>query len=671
MAPLSVLLALALQKGLWSFMSTSPFLFFFAAVMVAGWWGGWGPALVATALTLVAVDYFFLPPLHSFPVAPGNTISLAFFALLALLMTKLNVMFRQADAERTELLEREREARSKAEADRARLEAIFMEAPASIIFLRGPDHIYAFSNTLNNALLNNRPELGKSAREAAGDAVDPGLFAILDRVYATGESFTGHALPLRVTQPDGSTRETFLNLVYQPTRDAQGQVDGIAGFGFDVTDLVHARQRAEALAAELLQAEARDRVLAEWGAALSSSLDYATTLRDMARLLVPAFADWCMVDLAEADGTFRRVEVAHAAPEDADLAREVQRYQLEPEGNPHHPPTAALLRNEAVLIEELPPERVLRSAHTEEHARVMAACRPVSFISVPLVARGKTLGVLSFFTSHSGRHYTQADLALGKELAHRAALAMDNARLYEEAREAIRLRDEFMSIASHELKTPLTPLSLKLQALARELSKHAEAVPRRVVESYVDVGTRQVKKLSELVGDLLDVSRISAGRLTLELEEVELSGLVREVMARYEPQAARAGSTLQLEGGGAPITGRWDRLRLEQVVTNLVDNAVKYGNGRPIHVCLGAADGAARLTVRDEGIGIDPEHLPRLFGRFERAVSERHYGGLGLGLYITRTLVEAQGGRVRVESEPGRGSTFTVELPTEAPAPSP
>jgi signal transduction histidine kinase len=246
---------------------------------------------------------------------------------------------------------------------------------------------------------------------------------------------------------------------------------------------------------------------------------------------------------------------------------------------------------------------------------------------------------------------------------------MENARLYHEAQGAVRLRDEFLSIASHELKTPLTPLSLKLQALSRELVRHPEHIPRQVVESYVEVGVRQVKKLSELVGDLLDVSRITSGRLSLELEDVDLGSLVREVLARYESQAARAGSALHFEGVEAGLTGRWDRLRMEQVVTNLVDNAVKYGGGRPIHVRLEPNRSGARLTVRDEGIGIAPEYLPRIFGRFERAVSERHYGGLGLGLYITRTLVEALGGRVRVESELGRGSTFTVELPRDSDAP--
>ncbi|NPC83262.1 GAF domain-containing protein, partial [Pyxidicoccus fallax] len=636
---------------------------------VSGWWGGWGPALLTTALTLVAVDYYFLAPFHSFVLGPGNALSLVLFTLLALLITLLNVMFRRVDSERAVLLERERAARSAAEAERARLHAIFMEAPAHIVFLNGPSHVYTFSNTLNDALLGHRPLMGRTVQEAVPEAEAQGIIAMLDRVYTTGEPFIGHALPARFQRADGSSPEIFLNLVYQPTRDAQGRVDGLAGFGFDVTDVVRARQRAEALATDLRQAEGRLRLLAESGALLATSLDPEATLREMARLVVPALADWCLVDLAEPDGTFRRVGVTHAAPEDTDLAKEVQRFPLRPDGNHHHPPTEALLRAEPLLIEDFTPERIRRSTHSEEHARVMQATGLLSLISVPLVARGSMLGVLTFFTTtRSGRRYTPADVPLGAELAHRAALSMENARLYREAQEAIRLRDEFMSIASHELKTPLTPLSLKLQALARELARHPDAIPRRVVESYLEVGTRQVKKLSELVGDLLDVSRITTGRVTVTLEDVDVDALVREVLARYEPQAARAGSTLQLDCRASGFVGRWDRLRLEQVITNLVDNAVKYGSGNPIHVCLEETPGGARLKVRDEGIGIDPEYLPRLFGRFERAVSERHYGGLGLGLYITRTLVEMMGGHVRVESEPGKGSTFTVELPRDSSA---
>jgi len=663
-AILSFVAAWAIQASVSALVPATPFLFFFGAVMVSGWWGGWGPALATTLLSLLVVDFYFFEPIRQLAPSAGGVVSLGVFCLLSLLITKLNVMLRKANAERAQLLERERTARGEAEAGQARLHSLFTDAPACIILMRGPRHVYVFSNTMNNALLGRDDLVGQEAAKALPWTGRQGFITILDEVYRTGVPFAGNAMLFARPLPDGGTRETYLNVVYQPTRNEKGEVDGIAGFGFDVTDLVRARQRAEALTLEIQQAEARDWLLAESGAVLTSSLDDVTTLRNMAKLVVPTFADWCVVDVAEPGGTFRRLEAAHFRPEDDALADDILQFKLLPGDNPSHPPTAALLRADAIHIEHVTRERATALAHDADHARVIRALGPASLISVPLMARGQVLGVLSFIQSYSGRHYTTSDLAFAKELAHRAALSMENARLYAEAREAIRLRDEFMSIASHELKTPLTPLSLKLQALTRELTRHPGPIPRSVVESYVEIGARQVKKLAELVGDLLDVSRITAGRLSLALEEMELGPLVREVVARYEPQAARTGSTLLLDMGALCLRGRWDRLRLEQVITNLVDNAVKYGEGKPIHVRLEPHGDGARLTVRDEGIGIAPEHLPRLFGRFERAVSERNYGGLGLGLYITRTLVEAMGGQVHVESTLGEGSTFTVDLPS-------
>ncbi|MBU8895662.1 histidine kinase [Corallococcus sp. H22C18031201] len=656
-------IALFLERVLGVFMATHPFLFFYGAVAIAGWWGGWGPALMNTALSLISFSAFFPLGHQGDWVRPSDVVSLGIFAMLSLLVTKLNVSLRQTNAERALLLERERAARSEAENERARLHALFMQAPAHIALFRGPQHIYELSNPPNNELLGHRQLVGRTVRQAVPTAEAEVIASLLDRVYTSGEPFVGREMPIRVPRSDGGEHEVYFNLVYQPTRNSQGQVDGIAGFGFDVTDLAQARQRAEALTAELRHGEERLRMLAEAGATLASSLDYEATLKNMARLAVPRLADWCFVDVAMADGTFKRVEVAHAAPEDAPLAERARGFTAVLAGNPLHPPTQALLRGEALIIEDFTDARLEASGHSVEHVSIMRAIRPRSFVIVPLVVRERTMGVLTCFTTHSGRHYTNIDLSFFRELASRASLSMENARLYREAQEAIHLRDEFLSIASHELKTPLTPLSLKLQSLSRELSRTAGMLPRPLVESYVEVGSRQVKKLSELVNTLLDVSRIASGRLRLDAVEVDLAALVRELVGRHEAQAVRMGSPLQLEGADVPIIGWWDRLRLEQVVMNLVDNAIKYGQGRPIHLRLAEGPERARLTVRDEGIGIAPEHLPRIFGRFERAVSDRHYGGLGLGLYITRTLVEAMSGTVRVESLLGRGSTFTVELP--------
>jgi signal transduction histidine kinase len=451
-----------------------------------------------------------------------------------------------------------------------------------------------------------------------------------------------------VDQRTGSPKVIVNNLI-GVVKD--GYLVAAWGVQRDITEQVRAEEARE-------RAEKNARFLAEASAVLASSLDYEATLRNVARLAVPALADWCLVDLMQPEGKFQRVEVATATPEDAVLARQAQSFGLMPEGDALHPRTQALLRGESLLIEHFAPD----PAPATSAGEAPQPSQGFSFIAVPLVVRGRVLGALSFFTARSGRRYTAVDLTQLEELARRAALSVENARLYREAQDAIRLRDEFLSIASHELKTPLTPLSLKLQMLAKELRKQPDSALRRSVEDYVATGARQVKKLSELVSDLLDVTRISGGKLRLEFEDVDLATLVREVVARHEPEAGRLGSTLVLDIQGT-VVGRWDRLRLEQVVTNLVDNAIKYGAGKPVQIRVQVGENRVVLQVRDEGIGIAPEYLPRIFGRFERAVSERHYGGLGLGLYITRTIVEAMGGHIAVESRPGEGSLFTVELP--------
>ncbi len=231
-----------------------------------------------------------------------------------------------------------------------------------------------------------------------------------------------------------------------------------------------------------------------------------------------------------------------------------------------------------------------------------------------------------------------------------------------DAEDALRLRDEFLSVASHELKTPLTPLLLRLQSLRRDQrgppAKLAERLPQ-----HLDVMERMVRRLSELISMLLDVSRIRAGRLRIQVEDgVDLAAVAREVIAEFQPEAMRVGSELRLDAPVA-VRGKWDRARLQQVLVNLVSNALKYGPGRPVTVSITQENSRARLVVHDEGIGIPEEDLHRIFGRFERAVSDRHYGGLGLGLYITRTLVEAMGGVIHAESPGRKGASLIVELP--------
>jgi len=239
-------------------------------------------------------------------------------------------------------------------------------------------------------------------------------------------------------------------------------------------------------------------------------------------------------------------------------------------------------------------------------------------------------------------------------------------RLYEEASAAVAARDEFLSIASHELKTPLTPLQLQLDRVARLLGPASGCDPK--AHSGLALARRQIHRLTRLIDSLLDTSRLTAGRIILSPEELDLVALVGDVAERFQADAASAHSALELQLPG-PVIGHWDRLRVEQVVTNLLSNALKYGAGHPIELRVEAREEEARLSVRDHGVGIPAEERGRLFTRFGRTGSARHFGGLGLGLYISRQLVEAHGGTIEVTSEPGVGATFTVRLPFAPPPP--
>ncbi|RKH43947.1 hybrid sensor histidine kinase/response regulator [Corallococcus llansteffanensis] len=227
-------------------------------------------------------------------------------------------------------------------------------------------------------------------------------------------------------------------------------------------------------------------------------------------------------------------------------------------------------------------------------------------------------------------------------------------------RERLQARDDFLAVASHELKTPLAAFRLHLERLERGLGDEA----RNRVQSPLASAGRQVQRLHALMETLLDVSQLTTGRLALDLNDVDLTTVVGDAVARLRDEVERLGVKVTLEAA-APLVGRYDRLRIDQVVTNLLANAAKYGQGRPIEVRVAAQEGTARVTVRDEGIGISAEDRARIFERFERAVPGRNYGGLGLGLWIARQVVEAHGGRISVDSAPGAGATFVVELPLE------
>jgi PAS domain S-box-containing protein len=407
--------------------------------------------------------------------------------------------------------------------------------------------------------------------------------------------------------------------------------------------------------------EERLRFLAEASRVLGSSLDYETTLADLARLAVAAMADYCLVDLVDEDGRVRRVAAAHADPARQPLAERLRAFPPGPQsaGVPR-----VLRTGRPEVFPEVTDEDLPALARDAEHARLLKELGLKSFVTVPLVARGRTVGALTFSSTRAPRRYAEEDVAYAQEIAARAALAIENARLYARAQEVNRAKDEFLATLSHELRTPLTPILGWTHMIRSGRLGPAETA------QGVHVIERNSQSLSRLINDLLDMSSILSGKMRIERAPVDLSSVVREAAETVRPQADARSVSVEVQTGGLqPAVVNGDRTRLVQVFWNLLHNAVKFSrDGGRVRVRVGARDGAARVEVEDEGSGIAPEFLPHVFERFRQAdmATTRAHGGLGLGLALVKSFVEAHGGSVSVESAgAGRGSRFTVSLPAE------
>jgi len=465
-------------------------------------------------------------------------------------------------------------------------------------------------------------------------------------------------------------------LLAAPLRELSRAVDALAMGGASapiprsrVTELSslsgafgNLRDRLAARTDERERAQRRLRFLADASSQLAGSLEYRVTLEQVARLAVPTIADWCFVDVLDEDGQIRRVEVAHADPLRAPDAAILRAY----------PPDLAMPEGIAKVVRtgvsELVPafqgDALAAITVDAEHLRVTRDLGIVSCIRVPLIARGRTLGVLSFLTTDSGRIFEAADLALCEDLGRRCAVAIDNARLYEEAQRAIRSRDEFLSIASHELRTPVTGIKGYAQILLRAEAR-GQLDPERLRRSLTTID-EATDRLTALTADLLDVSRIRSGQLPLHLARIDLAGLLRSVIGRYEDQLDERHRLISAIPSGAwPVDA--DSGRLDQVLTNLFDNAIKYSpTGGDIRITLEARDDGALIEIVDRGIGLPAESGETIFQPFGRApnAARRSLPGMGLGLYICRTIVERHDGRIWATSAgEDRGTTFALWLP--------
>ncbi|WP_437807308.1 AAA family ATPase [Sorangium sp. So ce1078] len=444
-------------------------------------------------------------------------------------------------------------------------------------------------------------------------------------------------------QEDGP--HTYLALKFT-LRDAAGSVYALCGISTDITE----RKRAETA----------ERFLAEASRRLGADLGYEATLETIAQVAVPGLAEGATLYVLDEAGALRPAAVAADAPAKAERLRVLASpagavaSPADVPGDPHR--VLGAEQAELCLVDG---GLMRRWAAGAAHPEALLALSPAAYLNAPIVARGRCLGVLSLMRTGVTPAFTRADAPLVEELARRAAMALDNARLYREAQRAIQLREDFLVVASHELRTPLTPLKLKLGLLRKKLANEVAAPS---LERMVAVSLGQVERLERLIEGLLDVSQATRGGLDIELEEVDLAALIRGVVREFDEASARAGCPIELDAG-RPVLGRFDRLRVAQVLWSLLDNAIKFGRGRPIGVTVAERGDTARVVVRDHGLGIAPEDQERIFKQFERAVSPRSYGGLGLGLYIANEIVRAHGGTIQVSSQKGEGACFTVDLP--------
>ncbi len=458
-------------------------------------------------------------------------------------------------------------------------------------------------------------------------------------------------------------------------RDEAGQPRFVQGFWVNITERKQAEDerlqfiREQAARAEAEAAQQRFAFLAHASKELSSSLDYEATLRRVAMLAVPKLADICTVSILEEDGTICRLAAAGGTGNSDVSSDQIVRFPAAPRGK--GPMARVLNTGKPVVYPEVPPwlKTLQESDDGELPSGDVAAMR--SLMVVPLLARGRTLGALAFELVEQDRNYTTVDLSLAEELAGRAALAVDNARLYRDLQRSIRTREEFLAAAAHDLKNPLAAIKGGAQLLQRHVARATTLNAGRLATGLAGIDSATTQMVA-LIEELLDVARLQMGRpLDLYRGTTDIVALVKQAADAHQRSTDR--HRIVVTSTEEHLNGEWDRARLERVIDNLLSNAIKYSPmGGDIRLHIGRESqpvgDMAVITVHDSGIGIPPKDVPRIFEHFHRG--ENVIGkirGTGIGLAGAHQIVNQHGGAITVASEEGHGSTFSVRLPLVAP----
>ncbi|MBD2043345.1 PAS domain S-box protein [Microcoleus sp. FACHB-672] len=561
-------------------------------------------------------------------------------SILAILTVRDITAQKQVEAERSKLLSEQRRQREF-------LETLVENAPIGIAAVQGADHRYILANPTYNAIprVLDRSVVGQTVAEVfpASAARSAGVF--IEDVYRTGKSVIVRNYQICAGSQGG---QTYWNIDHVPLFGLEGQVESVLILAQEVTETVLIQRRLA--------------FLSDASALLAASLDCEISLANVARLALLHLADWCTVDLLDENQSMRRMAVVHQNPEKEQL---LQDYASELQATLG---VAQVLSTGKARIWAEATDWARQPEIGKAGDRVLVTPLNIkSAMCVPLTARGRTLGAICFVSAESGRQYGMADLTLAEELGRRAAFAVDNARLYREAEEANRMKDEFLATLSHELRTPLSAIFGWARLLrGGQLDAATSARAFEAIE-------RNARAQTQLIEDLLDVSRIIRGQLQLNVEPVNLTAVIA---------AANDAVLLAAEAKGIELSSVVDPTveiffgdpdRLQQVIWNLLSNAIKFTpKGGRVRVTLECVVDSrtgrpyVQIQVSDTGKGIPPAFLPFVFERFRQAdsTSIRLHGGLGLGLAIVRNLVELHGGTVSVDSAgEGQGATFTVQLP--------
>lgn len=443
-----------------------------------------------------------------------------------------------------------------------------------------------------------------------------------------------------------------------PILNEAGKPLYLLGVSEDITDKVELeKERAielqnNAIKAERQKIQERENFVAQAVSSLSETIDYKETAQRLMRSVVPVMGDWSVLSLWNEDGILLRVAGLHR---DEKLKPFIDEFIRDFPPNENSVEVQKAMQGIATLEKSMTDEDFLRSGATARKIELYHLLGTSSSIITPVRGREGILGILSISREKNRPPFDELDFSIVQEIGRRAGTILDNNRLFLSTQRAVRARDEFLSIASHELKTPITALKLQLQMMIR--GHRGDEIERPIMNAI-----RQIDRLTLLVNDLLDVGRLESGKMNYHLTATDLGNLVSEVTEAMKPQFESNGMELILSIHSHPSVFV-DSYRMEQVMVNLLNNAMKYGLGRPVHVSLEKKGKSAHLVVKDHGVGIPEGHIPKIFEKFERGGKVSSIAGLGLGLYITHEIVKAFGGSILVKSKEGEGTEVTVLLP--------